>query len=114
MKNIKFVAIVLILINSISLVSAHGWVDDWDGFWMMWWNWYMNWDGFAYFSNYWYIGIFVHLLLFWLVIYWIYFLIKKISNNWDKKSSITILEERYAKWEIDKKEFDKIKATLIN
>jgi putative membrane protein len=60
----------------------------------------------------------VFMVIFWvLIIAWVIYLIKLSDNNdktnktnWDK--TLNILKERYAKWEIDKKQFDEMKSDL--
>lgn len=57
------------------------------------------------------------MVIFWvLIIIWIIYFVKLFDNNksnennWD--NALNILRERYAKWEIDKKQFEDMKNNL--
>ena len=59
------------------------------------------------------------MVLFWfLIIVWVVYFIKLSSNSnndnskYNENKALNILKERYAKWEIDKKEFDDMKINL--
>ncbi|EKE28715.1 MAG: hypothetical protein ACD_3C00025G0004 [uncultured bacterium (gcode 4)] len=73
---------------------------------MYWLNWYSCWG----FSMIWWILM----IIFWWIV--IYFFIQIINQNSFKKESrdaMSILKERYAKWEITKKEFEEMKKDLM-
>ena len=58
----------------------------------------------------------IMMILFWAaVIYFIvYFVRNNKTNGTDSKKALDILKERYAKGEIDKKEFEEKRKDLIN
>ena len=56
------------------------------------------------------------MILFWILVFFLIFYLIKISYKNDKNSedrSLIILKERYAKWEINEKEFDEIRKKII-
>jgi len=56
----------------------------------------------------------IFIMLFWiLIIILIMWIIIKLSKNNKKETSLEILKRRYAKGEINKKEFDKLKKDLM-
>lgn len=73
----------------------------------------------GYFDNWgWGGGMMIFMLLFWvLVIFLIFTLVKGVagnnSTNQKERNALDILKERYAKSEIDKKEFEEKKKDLM-
>ena len=56
----------------------------------------------------------IMMILFWvLAIIFIVWIVREISGKNSKSSALEILKERYAKGEIDKKEFEEKKKDLI-
>lgn len=99
MKKINLVLLSSFLIPS--LVSAYSF--EW--YPMMWWAWW-----------FWY-GWIIMLILWFVIIIWIISAIRYIPSNktdskYPSKDAIDILKERYAKWEIDKKQFEEMKKDL--
>jgi len=110
-RNIISAFVITIVSSVASLAYAHeesgDWYDNWGGgdrmMGMM-----GGWGGFGW----------IFMILFWGLIVWgaialIRYLVNQGQPEKDEKSALSILKERYAKGEIDKKEYEEKKKGLL-